>query len=130
MLRLYVQKDFELRSFMSISRSCGLKLFSWGARLEDQMGQLVCNFLRSILNIIRLLENFRRFCTGSSSVNIVAFQKYVQIFVTATALEILRQILRQYPRFIQTYETFVHMNQSLCTSWCFIKSTKMQMTWS
>ena len=46
------------------------------------------------------------------------------------ALEILSQVLRQYPRFIQTYETFVHMNQSLCTSWCFIKSTKMQITWS
>ena len=48
----------------------------------------------------------------------------------AAALEILRQMSRQYPRFIQTYETFVHMNQSLCTSWCFIKSTKMQITWS
>ena len=54
----------------------------------------------------------------------------LQSFVTVTALEILRQILRQYPRFIQTYETFVHMNQSLCTSWCFIKSIKMQITWS
>ena len=49
---------------------------------------------------------------------------------TAPALEILRQMSRQYPRFIQTYETFVHMNQSLCTSWCFIKSIKMQITWS
>ena len=58
------------------------------------------------------------------------FKKCVQFFVTATALEILRQILRQNPRFIQTYETFVHINQSLCTSWCFIKSTKMQITWS
>ena len=54
----------------------------------------------------------------------------LQSFVTSTALEILRQMLRQYPRFIQTYETFVHMNQSLCTSWCFIKSIKMQITWS
>ena len=51
-------------------------------------------------------------------------------FVTVSALEILRQVLRQNPRFIQTYETFVHMNQSLCTSWCFIKSIKMQITWS
>ena len=32
-------------------------------------------------------------------------------FVTVAALEILRQVLRQNPRFIQTYETFVHMNQ-------------------
>ena len=53
-----------------------------------------------------------------------------QSFFTATALEILREMLRQYPRFIQTYETFVHLNQSLCTSWCFIKSEKMQITWS
>jgi len=34
----------------------------------------------------------------------------LQSFVTSTALEILRQMLRQYPRFIQTYETLVHMN--------------------
>ena len=54
----------------------------------------------------------------------------LQSFVTSTALEILRQMLRQYPRFIQTYETFVHMNQSLCAFWCFIKSIKMQITWS
>ena len=53
-----------------------------------------------------------------------------KFFCIAAALEILRQMSRQYPRFIQTYETFVHMNQSLCTSWCFIKSTKMQITWS
>ena len=31
---------------------------------------------------------------------------------------------------MQTYETFVHMNQSVCTSWCFINSTKMQIIWS
>ena len=54
----------------------------------------------------------------------------LQSFFTATALEILRQMSRQYPRFIQTYETFVHMNQSLCTSGCFIKSIKIQITWS
>ena len=102
----------------------------WWAGLEHQMAQFLCNSLRSILNIIRLLENIRRFCTGWSSVEILAFQKCGHFFVTGTALEILRQVLRQNPRFIQTYETFVHMNQSLCTSWCFIKSIKMQITWS
>ena len=30
----------------------------------------------------------------------------------------------------KTFRTFVHMNQSLCTSWRFIKSIKMQITWS
>ena len=28
-----MQKDFELRLFMSISKSCDLKLFSWGSSL-------------------------------------------------------------------------------------------------
>ena len=53
-----------------------------------------------------------------------------KFFVTLTALEILSQVLRQNRRFIQTYETLVHMNQPLCTSWCFIKSTKIQITCS
>ena len=46
-----------------------------------------------------------------------------KFFVTWTALEILRQVLRQNPRLIQTYEVFFHMNQSSCTSWCFICRT-------
>ena len=49
---------------------------------------------------------------------------------TAAALEILRQIFSQYLQVLITFRTFVHMNQSLCTSRCFIKSIKMQITWS
>ena len=51
-----------------------------GAGLEEQIGQWVCNSLRSILNIIRLLENIRRFCTGWISVEILAFQKRGHFF--------------------------------------------------
>ena len=125
MLWLYVGKCFELRLFMSILDHAALNCFPGGAGLEDQMGQWVCNFLRSILNIIRLLENIRRYCTGWSSVNILAFHNFVEKFVTATALEILRQMLSQYLQVLITFRTFVHMNQSVCTSWCFIKSTQM-----
>ena len=102
----------------------------WWARLEHQMALSLHNFLRSILNIIRLLENIRRFCTGWSSSDLQAFHNYVEIFVMATALEILRQMFSQYLQVLITFRAFVHMNQSLCTSWCFIKSTKMQITWS
>ena len=124
------KRNFNCHCLRRFPDHAALNRDLWWAGLEHQMAQWVCNFLRSILNIIRLLENIRRFCTGWSSVEILAFQKCGHFFVTATALEILSQVLRQNPRFIQTYETFVHMNQSLCTSWCFIKSTKMQITWS
>ena len=100
------------------------------ARLKDQTGLWLHNFLRSILNIVRSLENIRRFSTCWTSFDILAFHNFGESFVTATALEILRQIFSQYLQVLITFRTFVHMNQSLCTSWCFIKSIKMQITWS
>ena len=53
-----------------------------------------------------------------------------KFFCIAAALEILRQMSSQYLQVLITFRTFVHMNQSLCTSWCFIISIKMQITWS
>ena len=125
-----VQKNFELRSFMSISRSCRLKSCCSVSSLGTSDGLWLHNFLRSILNIIRLLENIRRFSTCWTSFDILAFHYFVESFFTATALEILRQMLSQYLQVRITFRAFVHMNQSLCTSWCFIKSIKMQITWS
>ena len=102
----------------------------WWARLEHQMALSLHNFLRSILNIIRLLENIRRSSTCWTLLDILAFHNFVQSFVTATALEIFRQMFSQHLQVRITFRAFVHMIQSLCTSWCFIKSIKIQITWS
>ena len=121
-------KNFDRLSW--IWRSMVMNSALGCAGLEHQTGLWLHNFLRSILNIIRIVENIRRFCTGWSWFNIRAFHNYVEKFVTATALEILRQMLSQYLQVRITFRAFVHMNQSLCTSWCFIKSIKIQITWS
>ena len=124
------------KSILNCDRLCGFLDHAgfnrdlWWARLEDQTGLWLHNFLRSILNIVRLLENIRRFFTCWTSFDFLAFHNFVQSFVTATALEILRQMFSQYLQVLITFRAFVHMNQSLCTSWCFIKSIKMQIIWS
>ena len=121
-------KNFDRLSW--IWRSMVMNSALGCAGLEHQTGLWLHNFLRSILNIIRLLENIRRFCTGWSSINILPFYTFVESFVTATALEIFRQMFSEYLQVRITFRASVHMNQSLCTSWCFIKIIKMQITWS
>ena len=95
------------------------------ARLKDLTGLWFHNFLRSILKVLRLLKNIFQFSTCWTSFDVLAFHNFGQNFFTAKALEILRQMLSQYRTFIQAYYAFNHMNQSICTSWCFIKSTQM-----
>ena len=131
-LWLYVENKFELRSFLWVLRSWR----QWESPLSHQ--QLLTSIPSSLQTssngfFIEIHDNIIKVAFFIED-DIWALEHEdvcnLQSFVTATALEILRQMSRQYPRFIQTYETFVHMNQSLCTSWCFIKSIKMQITWS
>ena len=117
-----VSVDFKIMQAFILRLRC--------ARLKDLAGLWFHNFLRSILKVLRLLKNICQFSTCWTSFDVLAFHNFGQNFFTATALEILRQMLSQYLQVRIAFRAFVHMNQSLCTSWCFIKSIKMQITWS
>jgi len=90
-----VSVDFNIMQALILRLRC--------ARLKDLTGPWLQKSLRSILNLIRISGSMLQFSTRWTSFDVLAFHNFGQNFSTATALEILRQMLSQYRTFIQAY---------------------------
>ena len=123
---LYLEKYLQLRSFLWISTSCKPSSCVFGALAWKiwPVSDSIIFWGQSwrYLDYWRIFANSLRVELHSlfwHSINVDKFS------VVSEAGKILRHRFWQYRTFIQAYQAFNHMNQSICTSWCFIKSTQM-----
>ena len=123
---LYLEKHLQLRSFLWIPTSCKLSSCVFGALVWKiwPVSDSIIFWGQSwrCLDYWRIFANSLRVELHSMFWHSIILDKFS---VVSEAGKIFRHRLWQYRTFIQAYQIFNHMYQSIFTSWCIIKSTQM-----